>query len=322
MMRILAIGGVVLIHTSTRILEAVNFDLVHAQFTLFTNQAARFAVPMFFMISGFVLELNYDSETGYVSYVKKRASRIVIPYIFWSAIYYWLVYTQHTIGFGQSLLTGNSSYQLYFIPTLLIFYLIFPLLHKLGNIWNNWWVMLGLGAVQVMVLYYCYFISPLPVIYPVAMVLVNFYVFMMGMVVANSQARIINIIKKIRLLLPILILSTIGIIYWEGYHGYLTSHDYLKFYSQWRPSVLIYTLCLGGLSFYIFNKLKCWTNIIKKISGLTFFVFFVHVIVLENVWKWWGKGISGGIFFGLVTGMSLLAAYLVHKVPGLAKITG
>jgi len=47
---------------------------------IFLNQIARFAVPMFFMISGFVLELNYDGNTGFWQYLKKRFSRIFIPY--------------------------------------------------------------------------------------------------------------------------------------------------------------------------------------------------------------------------------------------------
>jgi len=113
-LRILSILAVVIIHTTTRTLEMSHYALLKIPWTLFLNQAGRFAVPLFFMISGFVLELNYHLHESYLTYLKKRFSRIIIPYIFWSAIYYYLVYNQnHSANFLSSLLKGDASYQLY-----------------------------------------------------------------------------------------------------------------------------------------------------------------------------------------------------------------
>src|SRR5258708_3540298 len=105
LLRISAIIGVIFIHTTTKTLEASNYDLVKIPWTLFLNQIFRFAVPLFFMISGFVLELNYPFHVNYFTYLKKRCVRILMPYIFWSAIYYFFVYKQHTTNFFQTLLT-------------------------------------------------------------------------------------------------------------------------------------------------------------------------------------------------------------------------
>lgn len=136
-LRIIAILAVVLIHTTARALEVTNLDVQRLPGTLLLNQAARFAVPMFFMISGFVLELSYQNHSNYLTYIKKRLGKIAIPYIAWSAIYYLLIYKQHAVSYWQALLTGDASYQLYFIPTLVIFYAVFPLIHLLKPILTN-----------------------------------------------------------------------------------------------------------------------------------------------------------------------------------------
>ncbi|MDZ7587084.1 MAG: acyltransferase family protein [Patescibacteria group bacterium] len=92
-MRLLAILAVVLVHTTTRTLQVTGYDLNVTWWPLLLNQITRFAVPMFFLISGFVLELNYDHHPYYLSFLKKRLSRILVPYLFWSLIYYFFVYT-------------------------------------------------------------------------------------------------------------------------------------------------------------------------------------------------------------------------------------
>ena len=76
-LRILCILAVLLIHTSTRTLETAKFDLTGFPLTIFLNQIARFAVPLFFIISGFVLETNFDQSSGYISFLKKRFSKII-----------------------------------------------------------------------------------------------------------------------------------------------------------------------------------------------------------------------------------------------------
>ena len=82
-LRTISILAVLLIHTTTKLLEFTQYDLNTYAFSLLLNQLARFAVPLFILISGFVLELNYDYHTGYRAYLKKRVSRILIPYLFW-----------------------------------------------------------------------------------------------------------------------------------------------------------------------------------------------------------------------------------------------
>lgn len=334
LLRIVSILAVIFIHTTTRTLEITSLNLQRVPWALFFNQISRFAVPLFFMLSGFVLELNYTFHTSYLVFLKKRIIRIFIPYIFWSFIYYFFVYKQHAVSFLFALTDGSSSYQLYFIPTLLIFYIIFPLFHKYYHFISNKWVLLFLGLTQIFFLYCDYYLHSLTFFYPISIALLNYYVFILGIVASHYQQCLITIVKKGKFILIPIVLFLMGYIFFEGESRYLKTHDYLSFYSQWRPSVFLYTILLASLLYYFFNKIKNKLLVVKTLSKLSFFVFFVHVIVLETFWQLVGIHFYQSypfligqfwydpLFFIITASFSFFIAYLFHKIPLLAKITG
>ena len=334
-LRIIAILAVIMIHSSTRTIETTGNDLLRIPWTLFLNQISRFAVPLFFMISGFVLELSYSFNTNYFEYLKKRFSRILIPYVFWSFIYFFFVYKNHSLGFLSSLFGGNASYQLYFIPSLLIFYIIFPFFHKLNKIFANKWVLITLGLLQIFLLSLDYYFHSIHLVFPLAVSLLNFYVFILGMVASHNQGKVKEFVEKRRVLITAITLAFVFYVFFEGKILFYKTSNYLSFYSQWRPSVFLYTLFLGGGLYYVFNKLKINQSIVKTLAGLSFFVFFVHVWVLEFLWKNVGLNLfqltEGNIarqlwydpaFFFLTGLFSFTIAFLIHKIPFVSKITG
>ncbi len=334
-LRIISILAVIIIHTTTRTLEASAFDLQKIPWTLFLNQIFRFAVPLFFMISGFVLELNYHLHESYFTYLKKRINRIFIPYVFWSGIYYFFVYTKHTENFFQSLLAGDASYQLYFIPALLIFYLIFPFIHNFYKFLGSKWITILFGLIELSLLYYDYYVQPLRIFSPVKTALFNYFVFYAGIALANNKERFISFIRKWKLTFLFGASIFAFYVFYEGQSIYIKTHNYLSFYSQWRPSVLIYTFLLAGCLYYIFDRNIIRISIIKILSRLSFFVFFIHVIILELVWYGVGKNIFlqtygstaeklwyDPLLFIVVTIISFSAAFVAHKIPKLSKLTG
>ena len=332
-LRILSILAVIFIHTTTRTLEVSAYALQKIPFTLFLNQIFRFAVPMFFMISGFILELNYHINESYITYLKKRLNRILIPYVFWSVVYYFFIYSKNrNPNFLNSLLQGDASYQLYFIPALLIFYLIFPFIHKYFKIIGNIWVMIFLFLVQLFLLFYNYNVHPLPLFYPLRIALLNYFSFIFGIFVSRHYDKFIRFINKWISILFFGAIIFAYFVFYEGLNGYLSTRNYLMFYSQWRPSVLIYTIFLGGFLYWLFDKNIHNTSIVKTISRLSFFVFFIHVIILETLWYligvknfqlqfaqnlWWDP-----VYFVAVTLISFSIAYIAHKIPYLSKLTG
>ncbi len=333
-LRIFAILGVLLIHTTTRTLEASNFDLIGFSWTLFLNQAVRFAVPLFFIISGFVLEVSWRDES-YWKFIKRRFSKILIPYIFWSLIYYFFVYNQNHDNIAKVLLTGNASYQLYFIPSLCVFYLIFPFLHKYYKLISNKFILIFLAVSQLYFQYRDYYVRYLDFDDPFRIVILAYFFFIIGIVAARSKEKINLFVHKWKYVLVPLAVANCIYVFWEGKVRYLTTGNYLSYYSQWRPSVFIYTFLMGLTLFRLFNKTKFQTFIIEKLSKISFLVFFNHVIFLEITWRFigvyifsliggslLGKIIFDSIFFFIVFSISFIISFFLHKIPKAERIIG
>ena len=334
-LRILSILAVILIHTTTRTLEAAKFNLAGFPLTIFLNQIARFAVPLFFLISGFVLETSSGPDIGYFSFLKKRFSKIFIPYVFWSAIYYLLVYSQNRENFFAILLKGNASYQLYFIPTLCIFYLLFPLLHRIYRFIANKYILLIILFSQIWFLYQDYFVKEFKFDDPVHIAILAYFLFIIGIVAARKKDVINRFVHKWEHLLFVTAAGAGGYVFREGVSRFSATGNYLSYYSQWRPSILIYTVTLGLILFHIFENTKLQFSLIQKLSRLSFLVFLIHVIILEMLWTTIGKLLftlmSGNIigksvfdliFFGTTAAVSFLIAFVLHKIPKLQRLIG
>ena len=333
-MRGVAILAVLLIHVTTRTLEASKFDLTDFSLTLFLNQITRFAVPLFFIISGFVLELSFKEES-YWSFIKRRFSKIFIPYIFWSAFYYLVIYNNNHDNSLKVILTGNASYQLYFIPALLVFYCTFPFIHKLYKYISNRVFLIAFSLFEVGLLYINYYVKAFDLGDSINVMILGYFFFVIGIIAARNKDKIDIFVKKTRTILTTLMLFGGIYIFWEGRNGYLMTHNYLTYYSQWRPSVLIYTILVCLTLYYYFEHTRLQGLLISRFSKHSFLVFFIHVAVLETFWLLLGKNlfidISGTfvgklvfdpIFFGAVASISFLLAYLLHKIPKLRHLIG
>ncbi len=332
-LRGLSILAVILIHTTTRTLETSNFDLVGFSWTLFLNQIMRFAVPLFMIISGFVLERSNKVE-NYWSFIKRRFTKIFIPYIVWSLFYYFVVYNNNHDNLTKVFLTGNASYQLYFIPALLIFYLTFPLLHKLVYKVPNKIIFIIASIVGLIFLYKNYYIKAFDLGDEINAMILSFVYFVIGVISGKNKEYIDIITNKFKLFLSIPTAFLGILIFIEGKVRYFSTGNYLSYYSQWRPSVFFYSLMVALTFYYIFEHTKFKDSFVSRFSRHSFFAFFVHVGVLELVWNIVGKNyfyitsvIDGKIifdplFFGVVAFISFMVSKLVHKIPMSSKVVG
>lgn len=137
-LRVLSMFGVILIHvTSTFIYYESHAQLLGMNPAFFLNQATRFSVPLFLLLSGFSLGIG-QRPVSYPAFLKRRCTRVVLPYVVWT-----LLYELYNCGFDprawlelgpsvwlRDLLTGQPASHLYFIPILVQFYLLYPLLRR------------------------------------------------------------------------------------------------------------------------------------------------------------------------------------------------
>lgn len=335
-LRVIAIIAVIVIHETTKTLSALNLLIDMAPFSLFLNQVARFAVPLFFLISGFVLELNNKSDMSYGAYFKKRASRVIVPFVAWSTFYY-LLGNNFNISsllnghYVKALYEGTASYHLYFIPTLIIFYLAFPILHKALPILKKPITLLLLLAVQFLLLYNDYYNGAIQMHTVFRVVILSFAMFVFGMAASHHKEEIFAFAKKRIKTLIILLAALFLLIY--PYVRMITLRDDTSsyIYNQFSPLNYVYTLLLTLVVFYLFEKTQFGRKTFIALSKLSFFVFFIHVFIQYVVWDFmilkyvdqeiWKAFWFDPVIIVIITTISFGIAYVVHKIPFASKIT-
>ncbi len=130
--------GVIAIHTTGYFTEMKSFNtLVLAN--LWTDIFSQFAVPLFILISGFVLARNYRSDFSLSKFYKKRVRSIIPQYLIFSVLYTlfneWSVIQSNSLGTNLTLLmnnilNANAAYHLWFFVIIIQFYILYPIFIK------------------------------------------------------------------------------------------------------------------------------------------------------------------------------------------------
>ena len=132
MIRGVCIICVILIHSISKEINIHNNELNIAIRTII-----NFAVGVFVFLSGYFVKPD-EIKKNMKTYYKRRAKRVLIPYIIWSIIYIFLFNFKYIKTFNikkliNMFVLGNSSAQMYYIIVLLQLIAITPLLLKLAN---------------------------------------------------------------------------------------------------------------------------------------------------------------------------------------------
>ncbi len=159
-----------------RVVTAICVVGVHATFfTLFLNTTAQgaqlqngvidalhFTREVFLSITAFVMVYVYARRPFPIwTFWRKRGLGVLLPYIFWSLVYVWLGVPHNPVQSWLStalvdILTGNASFQLYFILLSIEFYIILPLflpaIRRLGERYP-WRLLLASAVLQAIMLY-------------------------------------------------------------------------------------------------------------------------------------------------------------------------
>ena len=133
--RVTAMISVITIHvTSNFIYYKSNVSFLGMNIAFILNQASRFAVPLFILLSGISCGLK-KPYVGTRRFLRDRLIKIGLPYLIWSTMY--SLYNSHmdlsawSFPFClKSLLLGQAAPHLYFIVIIMQFYVLFPVLRK------------------------------------------------------------------------------------------------------------------------------------------------------------------------------------------------
>src|SRR3972149_12259082 len=95
LLRVLAVFLIVLIHVSAPYVTSygkISFD--HWLSGNFFDSFSRLGIPIFLMISGFLLLTNYQEDKIKI-FIKKRFLKVFVPFLIWSVFYLFWRYFFH-----------------------------------------------------------------------------------------------------------------------------------------------------------------------------------------------------------------------------------
>ena len=335
-LRDIAILGVILIHTTSITLENSGFDVTRIPLTLFLNIAARFAVPLFFLISGFALEYRYPGVILLQRYYKRRVARILVPYLIWSTLYFFYSYgaTGSLIVFFRDIVLGDASFHFYFIPTIILFYALFPLLHKYSTHLLQTNILLIIALLEIYLVFLDYYFIQLPLVTPLRVFLLSTLFFFLGMYLTKHD-QILSYVRKRTIIFLIIAATALCSAFAESRNLYLFTHGIEYIYNQWRFNIYVYTVALAALLYNLSFRLATYASLITLFSQTSFFIYFIHVIFIKVFWRFIGSylfsktagHIVDTIFFDLavyvfVVGCSFGVAMIVRRIPKLAWALG
>lgn len=158
--RALAMFSVLFVHCTSYGIANLNPESTFYPIYTTLNTIGKLGVPVFFMLSGFVLFYAYYprefTKKLVIDFYKKRIKYIVIPYIVISSLYvtyYNILYysypstTEMLKSYVTFIIHGNASYHTYFLIVLIQFYLLFPILlwvFKKITSFKSWMFIFGL----------------------------------------------------------------------------------------------------------------------------------------------------------------------------------
>ena len=321
-LRGMAILGVVIGHVAA---ETLYVEITFSG--IFFNQAIRFAVPVFIFLSGMGLSLSQKTYPGYIRFVGQRLRKIIPLYCLWTAIYHFpLPFGSPTFtfrGYFKALLTGDASYQLYFIPLIVQFYILFPLLQRYFR--SRIGVLFSFFITLALQIAHVYFPKSLWFLGDQRFFLNWIFFFVLGIWCAPRitalQRRLLS--EKPAIFISFL-LCLAGLLI-EAKTNLSAGKSLELSLSNMRPSVILYSLVFGALILSGVSWPRILASFFRFLSGISYEIFLVHVFVLVefNALFALSKTASTYGFFAFLVVLTfsimivLVQRYLLRSIPRL-----
>lgn len=326
-LRIFAAFAVIMLHTSAKFLSKMAENNVHfLQGNLF-DSATRWCVPIFFMISGALL-LNSKRDFNLTFFLKKRFSKILIPFLFFSVFYYLFFYRNLDVSqFFLSFANHDIAYHLWFFYALISVYLFAPILIlfvKQSNEKINIFILIVWFLLCSLVPFLNSMIPTLQINFFGTLGIYLGY-FLLGYLLFTK-----SFVKWQRFLIYGLGLLSFLITFF-GTYIFTKKYDgnfFGNFYEYNSPNVLIMAIAIFILFKYACNFKMKNTKVLAKISSLTFGVYLIHPFFL--FFFSWSKYLNFLFedhllitipFISIVVFiLSIISSLIISKIPILKKV--
>ncbi len=281
----LAIVMVIIIHvTATPIVtltSGAGLDVL-----IVMNRFSLPSVPMFIFASGLSLFHVYkDRAFDYFQFLRKRLSKILVPYLTWCILYYAYyvyegIYDFSAQTFLLNVLSGRMMYHLYFVVIIIQFYLVFGLISFVVKRFSGL-IILPIGlAINFLAL------QILPASYLDRSFMTYMIYFLLGCYFAKNMEMAALLINRFKILLTLGFFAAGGLYAYQFYAGQVLGiGDYLL------PSSYVYigfcaiaVLVFYRLSMAIDHGLADPENWLRRgllaISDGSFYIYLSHPLAI------------------------------------------
>ena len=335
-LRVIATISVILLHVASTVLY--KYNQVPNSFWWIGNiydSFARFSVPMFLMITGALL---LGRQHSYPIFIKRKVIRILLPFVFWTAIY--IIYNfieppqfngklpsqSNFAWILQQIKDGSSSYHLWYVYMLLGIYLTIPLIKKLVSGIREMYLVFFLIAWILFIilstsrtsesnfqwnLWYCFGY--------LGYLILGYY-----LSIINTKYKATSALAGFTFLIGLFI-TAYGTFYYTDVNG--TFHK--LYYSYLTPNVLLMTASLFVLmknaTIYLSGGLK---NICNLIDQNSYGIYLSHILVLNYLincgvdWDLIHPLIGIPLTTTITLIVSVVIVYLISKIPFGKYISG
>ncbi len=255
------------------------------------RQLLDFAVPAFIFISGYWSSKKpLQSLEDYKTFLMRRLSRVLTPYLFWS-----FIFLGHTAIKNDDinvqkmvfkLLAGGASYHFYFIIMIAQFYMMTPILQYISRRRYGNELIFVLNIVYLSFLYNLRLHNHWLAEYPYYLVHTPFLgwtvFYQIGLWVGNNDNKIL-ISKNERLfILPAILVSLLlagieSINILSKYNNLDLAVCVLKY------SSFLYSICIILGFILIREYFKYWPKFLTTIGNYSFGIYLIHTIILNRI---------------------------------------
>jgi probable poly-beta-1,6-N-acetyl-D-glucosamine export protein len=324
--------------------------------------ALHFTRALFMFVTAFALVYVYfGRKFSLGQFWKKRSIGAVLPYCIWSIVYV-LVDTPN-LNFASFLhtsfidiLTGNASYQMYYILLTLQFYLILPLfLWFFRKVERYPWRTLVISFVIQMIIFYLDYhyvqigswsTSPIAKIlnqYQDRIVFMYQFYFILGAFVARYFEQVRAFILRHGIWIACGMIVVLAGLWAHYFIQVLVYHEAIVYaVSVLQPSLVIYSAAIVIFSFWLAcrwvvkstggveNKKPSWYGFWHQLSDASFGVYLIHVLILTALLDHlapvmpvtWPLAIRLFLLWFITAGGAALISILLANIPVLSRLVG
>ena len=329
-LRIISTFAVVILHVvAFYVLKFEEFPFKTWNIAHLIDSCIRFCVPVFLMISGALL---LDKDEKLELFLTKRFKRILVPFLFWSVIYF--IYQNWGISFTKNWkiisenfyfeLMKGVSFHFWYVYMILGIYLFVPILRrwtmKASN--NELLYFLGIWTITL-------FINPENSNYFPKIEFLYFSKYIGYLVLGFYLSKLeIKSVAKTRIFSLLILFLGIFLTYFLTLQSTIEKGSFDKFFYEYlSPNVTI--TAIGIFIFFKTLTLKT-NNFTIAIDKNTFGIYLIHLLILEIIkTQIPDSSFLGNQFFFflyimlisiLVFLVSYLAIFTLSKIPFLKKI--